>query len=157
MTAEHLDDVRDYYGNSSHMDSNPDIYWRLDELTHYTPAMMRELIKKETGVDDCLPGGRFILLKHFQKPKGLIEIPKGIEEDNTKFSTKTGLVLAIGPAAYREKKENPAGANCIIGQFAQFKRYQNEPILINGTTCSLIYDLYINGPIADPLAIETGW
>lgn len=150
-------DIGNFYGNPSHMEANPDLYWRLDEISNYTPEMMKELMKKELGVDECLPGGRFVLLKHFQKPKGLIELPKAIEEDNTKFSTKTGLVLAFGPEAYREKKEYPAGARCKIGHHAQFRRYQNEPVTINGITCSLVYDMYVCSPISDPIAYDTGW
>jgi hypothetical protein len=170
MTKFREIDPKLYYGNeqfTSYIKDNPDKYWRLDELTDYTPEDMAALIKQETSIDLALPGSIYVMIKLWhqeeipEEKNSKFQIDETIREANARFNTRMGKVLAFGSAAFREKKAFPTGAPCMINQYLLFNKYENQNYSIQDTATgkkweiALIPDYKILQVITDPNIIDS--
>ena len=151
-------------GNLSYINENLDKYWKLDELTTFTPEDMLKLVKQETGREDiALPRGAFVLMKLYtpaeNNDESSFKFSKELVEDNARFNTRVGKVLAWGGGAFVEKRFFPAGATCDIGHYALFNKYENQNFTLafpdgENIEMALVPDTKIIMPIANPQIID---
>lgn len=144
--------------NKSHIEAYPDLYWQDHEITPYTHQMMLDLIKEETGYDGQVPAGALVLLKLYKMPEktaGGIIIPEDRIDNDVKYNTQIGKVLAFGPAAYRRKDLFPTGPYVEIGSWCHFRRYQNHNVTDNKIDLALVYDDKLVRMTVDPSKIDT--
>lgn len=152
-----------YYGIGTR---EKDKYWTREEITPYTPEMMLDLIKKETGRDDiALPGGMNIMLKLYtnlqEESDNPFQMSDKVSENESRYNTRIGKVLAFGPAAFLEKKIFLTGPTCLIGHYAMFNKYQNQNYTIvnydedKNIEIGLIPDHKILGCVYNPSIIDS--
>lgn len=107
-----------------------------------------EIMLKELGVSIPVGNyGKFLaLVKCIVIPEkskfGIIKPDITIEE--AKKEHNIGLVVGIGPEAFRDRHRFPFGPNCKVGMWINFSRYESAPIKINGFDCRLVMDDKIN-------------
>lgn len=65
---------------------------------------------------------RPVQIKNADGSVSLIHLPETVRADD-KYKTCTGLVVAMGDAAYQDKKKFPTGPFCKVGDFVAFPRH----------------------------------
>jgi co-chaperonin GroES (HSP10) len=156
IKAEPCEDLFTFYGRTDCMDEYPDLFWKQEEVTNYTPEMMSALIKSELDVDFPLPTGDFVFIRHNvldEKTESGFYRHKNDIQDFNNFTVTQGKVLAFGPLAFRTKQLFPAGAHCKIGQFASFLMYNNKPFLVGDYAVSIIKDKDITAMLPADLSL----
>lgn len=85
-------------------------------------------------------------------PKGEEVTPGGIirpdmVRDKDVLKANCGMVLAMGPDAYRDKERYPSGPWCAVGDWVGFQRYETTAALMGyrGITIALVPDDKIDG------------
>lgn len=87
------------------------------------------------------------------KTAGGIVLP---DEFRSKEETATmvGLVLKLGPDAYRDQKRFPGGPYCKEGHYVIFRAYSGTRLSINDKEYRLINDDSVEAVVEDPTAIK---
>ena len=96
-------------------------------------------------------GWRIIVLPYKAKEKtkgGIILSDKTITE--SQIATNCGLVMEIGPDAYKDEEKFPNGPWCKKNDWVLFARYAGSRINIDGGELRVLNDDEILGTIADP-------
>ena len=70
--------------------------------------------------------------------------------ENEAVSSVYGLVLAMGPDAYADKKRFPSGPWCKKGDFVIFRAFQGTRIKIHGKEFRLINDDLVEAVVDEP-------
>jgi co-chaperonin GroES (HSP10) len=112
-----------------------------------------EFMMKEIGL--FLPmneyGAYLILAKAIivpEKSKGGIYKPnQSIQEAKREYDV--GLVIGIGPQAFRESDRFPFGPTCKIGDWIAFSRFEQACVKFNRHDCFFLNDDKIKIPIPD--------
>jgi chaperonin GroES len=108
----------------------------------------------ETSTTDKLPkptGWRLLVLPYKRKEKtkgGIILTDQSLEE--SQIASSIGLVLKVGPDAYKDKERFPNGAWCKEKDWVIFGKYAGSRIRIEGGEVRLMNDDEILGVIEDP-------
>ena len=110
--------------------------------------------KKEKDVKSLLPqptGWRILVLpfKMKDKTKGGILITDDVVERSQVAST-CGLVLEVGPDAYKDKERYPKGPWCKKGTWVVFARYAGSRIKIDGGEVRLLNDDEVLATVENP-------
>ena len=105
-------------------------------------------------VEDQLPepvGYRILVLPFKQKDKtsgGIILADDTIER--SQVASTCGLVLDVGPDAYKDKERYPDGPWCKKGTWVIFARYAGSRIKIDGGEVRLLNDDEVLATVEDP-------
>lgn len=108
----------------------------------------------ETSQINKLPnptGWRLLVLPYKRKEKtkgGIILTDKSLEE--SQIASSIGLVLRVGPDAYKDKTRFPTGAWCKEKDWIIFGKYAGSRISIEGGEVRLMNDDEVLGVISDP-------
>jgi len=96
-------------------------------------------------------GWRIIVLpfKMGEKTKGGVVIHEAALE-RQQVASQCGLVLAMGPQCYRDKKRYPDGPWCKINDWVVFARYAGSRIHIEGGEIRLLNEDEILAIVQDP-------
>ena len=96
-------------------------------------------------------GWRLLVLpfKMKEKTKGRILITDDVIERSQVAST-CGLVLKVGPDAYRDKERYPEGPWCKKGTWVVFARYAGSRIKIDGGEVRLLNDDEVLATVENP-------
>jgi len=70
--------------------------------------------------------------------------------DEDKFQGKVGLVLKLGPEAFKDDEKWTFAAKAAVGDWVFFRTSDSRAITVNGKLCRLIDDTDIAGRIDDP-------
>jgi chaperonin GroES len=84
-----------------------------------------------------------------QKTKGGIQLPDEVHE-RERLSTVVGLVMAVGPNAYKDENRFPEGAWCKEKDWVIFGRYAGSRFKIDGGELRLLNDDEILAVVDDP-------
>ena len=96
-------------------------------------------------------GWRIIVLPYKAKEKtkgGIILSDKTITE--SQIATNCGLVMEIGPDAYKDEEKFPNGPWCKKNDWVLFARYAGSRLNIDGGELRILNDDEILGTIDDP-------
>ena len=114
--------------------------------------------KKEKQIESSkLPeptGWRILVLPHRGKGKtkgGVILSDKTVEE--TQIATNVGLVLKVGPDAYKDIDRYPNGPWCKEKDWVIFARYAGSRLNIEGGELRILNDDEVLGVVEDPESI----
>ena len=98
------------------------------------------------------PTGWRILVLPFKmkdKTKGGILITDDVVE-RAQVASTCGLVLEVGPDAYKDKERYPEGPWCKKGTWIVFARYAGSRIKIDGGEVRLLYDDEVLATVENP-------
>ena len=65
-----------------------------------------------------------------------------------------GLVVDMGPDAYKDKKRFPSGPYCKIGDWIIMRTYSGTRILVEGREMRLLSDDSIEAKVEDPRSVQ---
>ena len=110
-----------------------------------------DLSKKEASKLPEPTGWRLLVLpfKMKEKTKGGIIITDDVVE-RAQVASTCGLVLAVGPDAYKDKKRYPDGPWCKKGSWVVFARYAGSRIKIDGGEVRLLNDDEVLATVENP-------
>jgi co-chaperonin GroES (HSP10) len=117
--------------------------WKEYELAFDT---QQELMEKEIGCSFPIQG-HILLLKAVVLPE---KTGGGIylaQETRDQARYDIGLVIGIGPEAYRDPEMFPNGPRCKVGDWIDFKPYEKSPKNYNDHPCFIVQDDRVNYPI----------
>ena len=111
-------------------------------------------VKKEINESSKLPnptGWRILVLPYRGQSKtkgGVYLTDKHMEERG--YTTVTGLVLKVGPDAYKDEKRFPDGPWCKVNDWIMFGRYAGSRFGIEGGEVRILNDDEIIAVVKDP-------
>lgn len=78
------------------------------------------------------------------------------DEYKAKESTAAiyGMVLSMGPEAYKDKEKFPEGPRCAVGDWVMFASFTGRRFKIRGQELRLLNDDSVDAVISDPRLIE---
>lgn len=79
---------------------------------------------------------------------GIIRPTSNVEED--RFQGKVGLVIKVGPTAFKDDEIDYAGQTVEVGDWVAYRVGDGWEMTLNGTPCRLISDLNIRLKVSDP-------
>ncbi len=129
----------------------------LDSWNEYETTFKRQDDVMEQQIGGVIPiqmhGGFKIILKCIEIPdktdSGLY-IPDAAKGDYLTSPIGTyGVVIGIGPEAYKDSERHPYGPRCKIGDIVDFSAYEKEKRIYGGFPCHIIHDDRINYPVTD--------
>jgi len=99
-------------------------------------------------------GWRLLVLpfKMKEKTKGGILITDDVVE-RAQVASTCGLVLKVGPDAYKDKERYPEGPWCKKGTWVVFARYAGSRLPIEGGEVRILNDDEVLGTIKDPESV----
>lgn len=112
-------------------------------------ANQLELQEKEIGCSFPVQG-HILLLKAIvlpEKTAGGIYLTEMTRDTNTSYDI--GMVIGMGPEAYRDDEMFPNGPRCKVGDWIDFQPYEKCKKFYNGNWCFVIKDDRVNYPIPD--------
>ena len=120
----------------------------------YLPEHLAKTRNKQKNETAKLPKptGWRILIMPYNPPKktaGGVELPDEVHE-RERLATVVGLVMAVGPAAYKDESKFPEGPWCKEQDWVLFGRYAGSRFKIEGGELRLLNDDEILGVIDDP-------
>ena len=123
----------------------------LQEKYDKEPKKVEKDLTSETAKLPIPTGWRLLVLpfKHKQKTKGGIIVTDSTIEKSQVAST-CGLVLKVGPDAYKDKKRYPEGPWCKKGTWVVFARYAGSRIKIDGGEVRLLNDDEVLATVENP-------
>lgn len=114
-------------------------------------------IQEILGIKVNRPSGHQLLVKIYGKVdserivslknSGII-IPETFSQRDA-FSSRVGLVLAMGPEAYNPTRF-PYGPYCRVGDYVYFARTDASLCTINEIDCALVFDDRVKTPVSEP-------
>ena len=104
----------------------------------------------------ALPGYHILIrpVSIRKETKGGILLPDQFQED-VKYLTTVGKVLAVGQSAYQDENKFPNGPWCKQGDWVVFGRYAGSRLRIEGGEVRLLNDDEILGTVDSPEDILT--
>ncbi len=75
--------------------------------------------------------------------------------DNAKYQSVAGLVVGLGPDAYRDDKKFPLGPWCRVGDWILLPRYEATMLTYRGVAMGLIADDRVQCVITDPKDVQS--
>lgn len=75
--------------------------------------------------------------------------------DKEQMASMAGMVIALGPEAYQDKKRFPNGPACKKGDWVVFRAYAGTRFKIQGTEFRLVPDDSIQATVEDPRFIRS--
>jgi chaperonin GroES len=111
-----------------------------------------------SGIDETVrvklpqPAGYRVLiatLRVNEKTEGGVYMPDKIKDAEDTASI-LGLVLTVGPEAYRDPDRFPSGPYCKVGDFVIFRSYSGTRFKIGDQEFRLINDDTVEGVVDDP-------
>lgn len=102
-----------------------------------------------------IKGPRLLLMIFKRLPKDLLNdqgliVPAESFDTEAEYSARLGLVLGIGQHAYKDKSFFPYGAECELGEWVAFARYDSYQFKYNGVDFLWVDDIRIKGGIPNP-------
>jgi len=96
-------------------------------------------------------GWRIVILPHkgVEKTKGGVILSDQLIQEQ-QWTTNVGLVLKLGPLAYRDKKKFPTGPWCKEQDWVIFARYAGSRLRIDGGELRILNDDEILGVVNSP-------
>ncbi|HJM95276.1 MAG TPA: co-chaperone GroES [Candidatus Marinimicrobia bacterium] len=96
-------------------------------------------------------GWRIVILPHkgVEKTKGGVILSDQLIQEQ-QWTTNVGLVLKLGPLAYRDKKKFPTGPWCKEQDWVIFARYAGSRLKIDGGELRILNDDEILGVVNSP-------
>ena len=133
--------------NPEHKNALEEKYKEHEEKEPLNP----ENIKEQKSLLPDPSGWRLLVLpfKMKEKTKGGILITDDVIERSQVAST-CGLVLEVGPDAYRDKKRFPEGPWCKKGTWVIFARYAGSRMKIDGGEVRLLNDDEVLATVENP-------
>jgi co-chaperonin GroES (HSP10) len=111
-----------------------------------------EVMKQQLGGVIPIKGYK-ILLKTIELPEQTdsgLYIPETATGDYLTSPVGTiGIVIGIGPEAYKDPAQFPYGPRCKVGDLVDFSAYEKEKRIYGGHKCHIINDDRINFPMPD--------
>ena len=116
-------------------------------------AIAREKKKQEEEMSKVPTptGWRIVILPHkgVEKTKGGVILSDQLIQEQ-QWTTNVGLVLKLGPLAYRDKKKFPTGPWCKEQDWVIFARYAGSRLRIDGGELRILNDDEILGVVNSP-------
>tara|TARA_X000001388_G_scaffold68014_1_gene55553 strand:- start:9280 stop:9798 length:519 start_codon:yes stop_codon:yes gene_type:complete len=115
-----------------------------DKITHDTSEKALDRLPNPTG-------WRILVLPYKGQAKtkgGVILADQTMEERS--YTTVTGLVLKVGPDAYKDEKRFPDGPWCKVNDWIIFGRYAGSRFGIEGGEVRILNDDEIIAVVKDP-------
>jgi len=116
-------------------------------------AIAREKKKQEEEMSKVPTptGWRIVILPHkgVEKTKGGVILSDQLIQEQ-QWTTNVGLVLKLGPLAYRDKKKFPTGPWCKEQDWVIFARYAGSRLKIDGGELRILNDDEILGVVNSP-------
>ena len=116
-------------------------------------AIAREKKKQEEEMSKVPTptGWRIVILPHkgVEKTKGGVILSDQLIQEQ-QWTTNVGLVLKLGPLAYRDKKKFPTGPWCKEQDWVIFARYAGSRLKIDGGELQILNDDEILGVVNSP-------
>ena len=116
-------------------------------------AIAREKKKQEEEMSKVPTptGWRIVILPHkgVEKTKGGVILSDQLIQEQ-QWTTNVGLVLKMGPLAYRDKKKFPTGPWCKEQDWVIFARYAGSRLKIDGGELRILNDDEILGVVNSP-------
>ena len=96
-------------------------------------------------------GWRIVILPHkgVEKTKGGVILSDTLIQEQ-QWTTNVGLVLKLGPLAYRDKKKFPTGPWCKEQDWVIFARYAGSRLKIDGGELRILNDDEVLGVVDSP-------
>ena len=99
------------------------------------------------------------IMQGFEAIGGLIKTDRNVDED--RFQGKIGLVLKVGPLAFKEDSRTKFGGVSVeVGDWVMYRPSDGMELFIkdrrsanDGLPCRLIEDVFIKGAVSDPSLI----
>jgi co-chaperonin GroES (HSP10) len=117
--------------------------------SRYSKAFSTQYDVMEKEIGCILPmEGHLLLVKAIvlpNKTKSGIILPNITKENNTLYNF--GLVIGIGPEAYKDEERFPLGPRCKVGDWISFTPFEKQKEQFNGYLCYFIADDRVNTPI----------
>lgn len=123
-------------------------------MTMYHEEDPAEVIRREVGdLKDLTVMGNQVLIGIYQRPNktkgGIIITDKTKDED--KYQGKVGLILAMGPRAFKDEKgEWFGGIEATVGDWVFLRVSDGWSVEVNGKLCRMVDDTLIKGIITHP-------
>ena len=116
-------------------------------------AIAREKKKQEKEMEK-IPnptGWRIVILPHkgIEKTKGGVLLSDQLIQEQ-QWTTNVGLVLKLGPLAYKDKKKFSTGPWCKEQEWVIFARYAGSRLRIDGGELRILNDDEILGVVKSP-------
>jgi|TARA_B000000460_G_scaffold246694_1_gene220388 chaperonin GroES len=116
-------------------------------------AIAREKKKQEEEMSKVPTptGWRIVILPHkgVEKTKGGVILSDQLIQEQ-QWTTNVGLVLKLGPLAYKDKKKFPTGPWCKEQDWVIFARYAGSRLKIDGGELRILNDDEILGVVNSP-------
>ena len=116
-------------------------------------AIAREKKKQEEEMSKVPTptGWRIVILPHkgVEKTKGGVILSDQLIQEQ-QWITNVGLVLKLGPLAYKDKKKFPTGPWCKEQDWVIFARYAGSRLKIDGGELRILNDDEILGVVNSP-------
>lgn len=98
---------------------------RVDNLPKEVWAKAKDMLEPLKGVDLPVPGGWMVLCAQYIRPMkvGSLYMPDKVRAED-KYQGRCGVVLALGPDAYRGDKY-PSGPWCKVGDWVAWPAVEN--------------------------------
>ena len=119
--------------------------------------------KKVVDLDDArtakaLPdpvGFRLLIAipKKDQKTSGGVLLPEDMRK-REESASMVGMVLKVGPDAYRDVARFPSGPWCKVGDFIVMRSYSGTRLDVHGQEFRIINDDSVEGIVQDPRGIK---
>ena len=121
------------------------------ELVGVEPSNKKKDLSSESAKLPKPTGWRLLVLpfKMKEKTKGGIIITDDVVE-RAQVASTCGLVLSVGPDAYKDKKRYPDGPWCKKGCWIIFARYAGSRIKIDGGEVRLLNDDEVLATVDNP-------
>lgn len=85
-----------------------------------------------------------------EKTKGGIIMTDRVRDED-RFQSKVGLIVAMGPSAFKEDDEAKwfGGINFNLGDWILFRPSDGWTVTVNGVSCKILSDTQVKGVISD--------
>ena len=129
----------------------PKLKAALQEKYDKEPKTVKKDLTSETAKLPVPTGWRLLVLpfQHKQKTKGGIIITDDALE-RAQVASTCGLILDVGPNAYKDKERYPDGPWCKKGDWVIFARYAGSRIKIDGGEVRLLNDDEVLATVENP-------
>jgi co-chaperonin GroES (HSP10) len=121
-------------------------------MDHAGSDPKQDIFDKVGDLDEIQMMNANILVGIYIRPertRGGIIVQTAQKEDQ--FQGKVGLVLAIGPLAFKDDDTNKFGGQQLqVGDWVMFRASDGDALDVNGQRCRLLQDVTVRMKIAQP-------
>lgn len=120
---------------------------------HHTRDAVQEILDEVGTIDDFEVFGADVLVAIYKRPEktagGVFLADTTRHED--KWQGKVGLVLKVGPAAFKDDdKTSFHGVTVAVGDWVFFRVSDGWSLTVNKRDCRMLQDVHIKGRIPRP-------